>query len=474
MLLRFIIFFLLISYSLIAHAQDEKQLTLSLKEAILLAVRENPNVQKAQLDHIQQKFALEVAKWQFKPHYSLTMAAGWEKTYFGDDRVITRGAGVQPEVSWLTPMGTQVSVVNSNNWRDGFRPGLSLQIVQPLMKGFGQAIVEAALCDAVDSERISRLNVENTLRTTVTAVINAYLVVVSAENTLKIDEEALKRAQVSVQQTQLFIQAGRKARVELTTVEAEVANSQTKLENDKNSLDQARYALLTAIGIDPNTKVKFNTIDVSDLINKFSTPTLEDAKRLTLENDIQYQVDQITLQGATKRSLAIAEDNARWQLNLTGSAAIGGGQKPNDIVNVSSVSQGVELSLKIPIDDKAAKQAILNAKIALRNAQMALQQEKWAKETDAINNWNTIYNVKKAVHFAEDAERLQKKTYQFSFQKYTYGLIDSVALQNAQQQLVARQQALLEAQINYLKALVNLDQQIGRTLRTWNIQVRYC
>ncbi len=53
--------------------------------------------------------------------------------------------------------------------------------MQPLLRGFGPAVVQAALNNAVDSETIAKLNVENALRTTITAVINAYLDVVMAQ-----------------------------------------------------------------------------------------------------------------------------------------------------------------------------------------------------------------------------------------------------------------------------------------------------
>lgn len=454
-------------------------LPLSLKEAILLATRENPNVQQAQLNEIEQKFALEVAGWQFQPHYQMTAVASTNRVVYGNVRQTAKTWSVQPQATWLSPVGTQVTVTSANNVTNQYNPTLTVQIVQPLMRGFGKAIVEASLYNAMDSEKISRMNVEGALRTTVTSVINAYLDVVSAANTVKIDADALQRAEVSVQQTKLFIKAGRKAGVELVTVQAEVANAETKLENDKNNLDQARYALLTAIGIDPNTKVTFSNIDVPSLIDKYSTPTLEDTKRLTLENDIQYQVDQITIQGATKRSLLIAEDNTRWQLNLTGTGALGGGTGGgqnagfSSLTNGANQTQGAALSLTIPINDKSAEQGVVNAKISLREAATALRQEKWAKETNAINGWNTIFSAERALHFAEDAEALQAKTYKISFQKYSYGLIDSVELQTVQQQLIARQQSLLDARISYLKALVNLDQQIGRTLNTWALQVRY-
>ena len=50
--------------------------------------------------------------------------------------------------------------------------------------------------------------------------------------------------------------------------------------------------------------------------------------------------------------------------------------------------------------------------------------------------------------------------------------IDSLELQSAQNQLIQSQQTLLGAEIGYIKALVNIDQLTGHTLKTWNIKVR--
>ncbi|RDI46593.1 TolC family protein [Aquicella lusitana] len=427
-------------------------LTLSLNEAILVAVRDNPNVQQSQLSYVSQKFNLWVQQWQFYPHYAFQASAtGGETNSFN----------IQPSVSLLTPVGTQVSLASANTETNHYSPNLSFKVMQPLMRGFGKAIVESALNNAKDTEVISRLTVEGTLRSTITAVINAYLDVVTAERTIAIDEAAVKRAEKSVEQTKLFIKAGHKAGNELVTVQADVASSKSQLENDKNNLVQARYALLTAIGMDPNTPVRFTTLNPENLIKKYHLPLLDQAKQLTLHNDIQYQIDQITLHGPTTRSLMVAEDNTRWQLNLTANAA-----------TRNAGSNNVELALQIPIDDQLSKQAVVNAKIALKQAELALMQEKWSKETSAINGWNNVVSAERALRFAEDAEVLQEKTYNISYQKYAHGLIDSLELQTAQVQLIQSQQTLLNAQIGYLKALVNLDLLIGNTLNTWDIKVR--
>src|SRR6185437_4532545 len=254
-----------------AYAEIEHLRALSLTETIQLAIRENPNVQRAQLNHVMQKFALEVEQWQFHPHFSLNAEKDTSQTYSVDDNgmVTVNKTGINAGMSWLSPIGSEIKVTSANNISGHYNPGLSLSIMQPLMRGFGRPIVEASLYNAMDSEKISRLGVEETLRSTVTSVINAYLDVISAENALAVDKHALERRRQSVAQTKLFIQAGHKAGVELVTVEADEADAEARIESDKNTLDQARYALLTCIRIDLNTSIQSATVDVPLLIEKY-------------------------------------------------------------------------------------------------------------------------------------------------------------------------------------------------------------
>lgn len=456
-----------------------EKIPLTLEDTILLAVRDNPNVRSVRLSYISNKFNYYVQQWQFKPHYSFQSSVGFTRSRAsGFPYVTSQNNAVTPAISWLSPIGTQVSVSATNNRNGHYNPGLSLQVSQPLIRGFGRAVVEATLNNARDSLEIARLNVEGALRSTVTNVIDAYLGIVTAQKTIAIDQDALKRAERSVQQTKLFIKAGRKAGNELITVQANAASARSQLENDKNNLLQARYALLNAIGVDPNSPITFAPLNISKLISKYHVPSLLRSKLLILQNDIQYQTDKKTLHGATTRSLLVAEDNTRWQLNFNANAITGNGNSGgfnagfNSLVNGQNLTQTVGLTLQIPIDDQTAKQGVVNAKIALRQAEIALTNEKWTKETNAINAWNLVKSAERALHFAEDAEFLQQKTYHISNQKYLHGLIDSLEWQSAQVQLIQSQQTLLNAQISYLKALVGLDLLIGNTLKTWNVGVR--
>ena len=451
---------------------------LTLEEAILLSVRQNPNIESTKLSYTLQKFNAWVQTWEFYPHYQLEANA-----FAGNDRVNnywsrSRHFDIRPGVSLNTPIGTQLMLGETNMKSKYYNPGLSFEVKQPLMRGFGKTIVLAALNDARDSELLGRLNVEGVIRSTITNVINAYLDVMTAAQIVNIDQAALTRGEASVAQTKYFIRAGRKAGNELVTVAADVASAKAQLENDKHQLAQSQYALLTEIGIDPNTPVHFSNLQIDQLIKKYHLPKLHETKRLVLTNDIQYQTDQIILHGQLTRGLLIAKDNTRSRLNLTGKIgtgnSVGDGKNSgfNSLLNGVNQSNYVELSLQVPIDNQLEKQAVLNAKIALKKAIIALRQEKWQKETSAINAWYLVSSAATSLRFAVTAASLQKQTYQIGYQKYLHGLIDSLQLQSAQLALIRSQQLLLEARINYIKALVNLDLLIGHTLKTWQIRIK--
>lgn len=474
--------FITIGFCCSAHAapscQDPTKI-MSLDEAILLAVRTNPNVRSSRLDYVSQKFALWVEEWKFLPRYSFQAEASTARLISpGHHWHGSHNYNITPGVSLLTPIGTVLALTATNPMSNHYNPGLALDITQPLLRGFGPAIVETALHNAQDALVVSRLSIENTLRTTVTGVITAYLDVITAQKIIEIDEQALGRAEKSVADTRLFIKAGRKAGNDLVTVRANVASSKSTLENDKNQLLQARYALLTAIGINPNAELQFGDLDLNAIIGKYHVPPLAMTKELTLEHDLNYQTAEIMLYGEKCRSLLAAEDNARWKLDVNAHVSTGNGSGGgyvsgfNSLWNHSNENQSVGLKLEIPIDDQMLKQAILNAKIGLQEAKMAQLQKKWSLETTAINNWNSVNAAARSLHYAEDAENLQEKTYHLSYQKYLHGLIDSLELQSAQVALISEQQNLLRSRINYLKALVSIDQATGHTLKTWDIRVR--
>ena len=64
------------------NGQHKKMLKLTLHEAILLALRYNPNIQNAELDRIIQRYQLRLAHNAFELQYALAGSAAIERSHY--------------------------------------------------------------------------------------------------------------------------------------------------------------------------------------------------------------------------------------------------------------------------------------------------------------------------------------------------------------------------------------------------------
>jgi len=166
-----------------SHAQKSRHLTL--REAILLALRYNPNIQSAELDRIIQRYQLRLAHNEFELQYALAGTALVEKsTYSGVGNATTNRYLGTPEFNLKTKLGGQVSLSMDNNVAGigGYNPLMNFTYTQPLLRGFGKAVNEASLLDAEDADWLNQLNLTQSVIDQVTQVITAYRSLILSSN----------------------------------------------------------------------------------------------------------------------------------------------------------------------------------------------------------------------------------------------------------------------------------------------------
>lgn len=173
---------------------------LSLREAILLALRYNPNIQNAELDRIVQRYQLRLAHNQFELQYALGASGVIQKSKFngvGSDTTHTLLGS--PEFNLKTKLGTEanLSINNNVNENNNYNPVLNFSLTQPLLRGFGKAVNEAALLDAEDNEWLNKLNLQQSVADQVTQVIVAYRMLILSGNNLQNQRLQLKEAKKS-------------------------------------------------------------------------------------------------------------------------------------------------------------------------------------------------------------------------------------------------------------------------------------
>jgi outer membrane protein TolC len=122
-------------------APDDKshqRLNLSMQEAILLALRYNPDIQNAELDRIIQRYQLRQAYNEFELQFALAGSANFERNHFSDvGSSNSHSLLATPEVSLKTKLGTRLALRMDNNVAtyDSYNPVLNFSITQPLLRG---------------------------------------------------------------------------------------------------------------------------------------------------------------------------------------------------------------------------------------------------------------------------------------------------------------------------------------------------
>lgn len=284
---------------------------LSLKEAILLALRNNPDVESSELQRVVDKFGLEVAHNQFYPQITLGGTAN-----FARNNPASYSLG--PNVTVTTPIGTTINANYGNAFTGG--PGnATVTIDQPLLKNAGLNFNMINLLNAEDSELVSKLNFKNSIITAVVNVITAYRSLVQDYNNLDIQNRTLLRTKQTVEQTKLQVQAGRMAPSDLLQQQANLATTQLSMIQQKSSLDADYQRFLQSLGLSSTSNIQINkSIEVTD----YKLPSLQKSIRLAMENNISYQSAIINLR-ATQRAVLAAKNQQRWQLDLQASTTVG-------------------------------------------------------------------------------------------------------------------------------------------------------
>ncbi len=122
-------------------------------------------------------------------------------------------------------------------------PTLSIQIQQPLLKGFGYAVNARTITIAKINDRTSALNFRTQVISTVVDVLNTYYALVADYQDLKAKQSALDTARELYRNNKKQVDIGTLAPLDLTSADSLVATSDQNLENSRVTLEQDQLHL---------------------------------------------------------------------------------------------------------------------------------------------------------------------------------------------------------------------------------------
>lgn len=470
LLLALLVIAALPGYATIDHG---KRLVLSLKDAVMLAMRQNPNVLSGEIDRIVDKYNLRSAEYAFEPQLTLSGGANFEKN--SSQQTYNLG----PNVLLTNSIGTSFDFKAGQNFTK--EPGLdindshtvSLNITQPLIKGFGRDVVLAALRDAYDAEETNKLKLKDTVIKAINSVVTDYRTFIQDKNDLSTARNSLKRAELTVVKDRALIKAGRMAKADAGQSKENVESNKISLLSAENKLDQQRLKLLEDIGLNPRTNI---IIDDKVPLKKIPIPDEAASIKLALANNIDYVTTVIGL-ATFKRAVITAEDADKPQLDLTGDILSTSG--PNG--NLTSISSGagssdsasIGLTFSAPIGNVTNKASIVTDKIALEKAEIALAESKRKLIQSVLNDRRQINLSWQQAVVAQQQVQTAKQNEAVAVRKQSYGLVSQFELLGLQNAYTDAEKQATATKITYLNNVTSFRQLLGTLAEDWSLKIRY-
>lgn len=374
---------------------------------------------------------------------------------------------------------------------------LDLQLTQNLLNGFGRAVNGRNIRVQKNNLKVTDLQFQQQVITTVAAALNLYWDLVSFGQDLRARQREVEAAQQLLEDTRRQVGLGVLAEIEITRSESQVYTGQqdllisqtnmlqqeTVLKNalSRNGISSADLAEVRIVPLDTIALPSTEPVRaVNDLVQDALARRVEIAQaRINIESN---QLNLVGIKNSLKPTLqAFAEltnNGLTGQLTALGAAQAGvsylSGGYGNLLAeefrrNYPNYSAGV--SLNIPIRNRAAQSDYVTSQLELRQNELSLQKNINQVRVDVQNAVIGLQQARARYDAAEKARALQQETLDSDTKKYGFGASTPYQILLDQRDLASAESSKTQALANYTHARIALDQALGRTLEANNISV---
>jgi outer membrane protein len=488
------------------------KLKISLRDAILLTLESNSNIQIQETQIENGKFNLLASFQPFDPLLTSNFTAarastptssqlqGVGQTSSSTLNLLTQSALVN--YSQLFSTGTSITAgINGSRsstnsqflfLNPSYSTGLSLGFTQPLLRNFGHSVNTAQIRIARRALTESRFVFAAEVNDTIQQVIGLYWNAVQARGALDVQQRAFKLAEISYNRDKRSLELGALPPLDISRSESEVAARRVEQIQAEYAWLQAEEALRLMIGADQDPQLKSISLELTE-----SAQSNGDAEDVDFDQVLSLAMSARPEVSAAKDALAIDETSIRYaqnqlkpDLNLSGqyvSNGLGGNQY--DLVTGQLTSQGGlgssfsqlfgfgfpsyqgSLTLNFPVRNRGAQARLGGALVnRTRDLYSSRQEEELIirQVRDAVNQ---LRQAKLALAAANTSFDLAKKSLAADQRKFELGAETNFFVLDSQERLAQAELIQLQAQVNYQLAFAAIRHATGDLLTPYQMQL---
>jgi len=464
---------------------DVGELRLSLREAVLVALKNNLDIAIAGYN---PKIATEdiiIQKAVFDPVFSLTADANRTVT-----PVATALAGattkseienrdVNGSLTQRIPIGGSYTLSLTNNRQltnssfaqinPSYKTFLTLSVTQDLLKNFGPDVNTAPIKIAGNNQAISVTQLRLQANQVITNVHNAYWNLVFAIENLEVQRRSLRLARDLEELNKARVRAGVAAPVEVTQAEAQAAAQLQNVILAEKAVKDAEDQLKLIINIPDGERIWARSIIPADgppfdVVQVEAEASIQEA----LEKRPEYAAAKLTLQN-NDLNLRVARNQLLPSLQLQGSLGLNGlkdnvGSTYSQLTSGDFTSWSAALVLEYPLGNRSARSALVQARLSYDQSTTSLLNLKRQIISQVREAVRRIEADVRRVEATRAARALAEEQLRVERKRLEAGVTTTFNVLSFQRDLAAAQASEIQAITTYNQDLANLELVKGTVL----------
>ena len=498
------------------HLHDyvvDGRLTLTLRDAVLLALENNSNVRLEESAVEAQKTTLLGAFSPFDPmvqgslninRYSspgYTELQGVGQSTNATLNSLSQIGQVSYSQTFSTGTNVQASISSARNSENSgflfynpyFSSTLNLQFTQQLLRGAGRFANRAPIIIARRGLAQSQAAFEGEVNDAIFQVVQQYWNAVQARGNVDVSNRSLQQAEASYEHDKKALELGALGPLDIYRSESEVAARRVAVIQSQFALQQAEEVLKLTIGADQDPAIHWLPLNLTEKPDKDTDvappdPQAEIARAMS--NRPELAADAAALD-ADKASIKLARNQLRPSLSLSGfyqTNGLGGDQY--NLLTLQLISQGGfgssfgqlfgfgypgyggTLTLQLPLRNHAGQAALGTALVSQSHDRYTQSHTEEQIVNDVTLAIDQMGEARRALEAAQTSYDLAQKLLNADQRKYELGTETIFFVLDSQTRLSQAEQTLLSTQIGVQIARATLNHATGDMLAPYQVQIR--
>ena len=304
---------------------------------------------------------------------------------------------------------------------------------------------------------VDKLSTEETEDNIQIAIVQAYLQVMYAMESVRINENTVETAKAERDRAEELYKAGSISSVDLAQLESQYSSDKYQLVVAKNSLDNYKLQLKQLLELDILDEIKLDMPDIAEEHILTPLPDKEIIYMTSLEVMPQIRIGELSIEMA---ELEKQKAKSSYWPTLSMNAGVGTGHISGTDYNFGNkiwknFNESIGLTISIPIfANRENKTAYNKAKLALTTSQLDLLNA----QKDLLQTVESIYldAVSAQSQYLSATERLSyiQQSFQLTEEQFFLGMKNTLEMLTEKNNLLTAQQEVL--QVKYM-AIMNIQ-----------------